>query len=110
MAMTCCTSPGRGPKVRRFRACTARFCSFEADSAGSFFFRASNCGTAQGRLRHRSNSATRVGRDRIGTPRKDENSFDYEPGRGKKLLAREVRAGLESIANTGFAAQHRPAD
>src|ERR1700724_4648926 len=104
MAITCCTSPGRGPKVRRFRACTARFCSFEPASAGLSFFLANNCGTAQARLRHRSNSATRVRLGRIGTPRKDENSFDYEPGWGKKLLPREVRPRAEVVAEQGLQA------
>src|SRR5579864_92769 len=99
MAMTCRTSPGRGPKVRRFRAWTARFCSFESASAGLSFFLASNCGTAQARLRHRSNSATRVRLGRIGTLQKDENSSDYEPGWGEKLLAREVLVGLESLVS-----------
>ena len=42
-------SPGRGPKVRRFSACTARFCSLALASAAlplSFLF-ANSCGTTQ---------------------------------------------------------------
>jgi hypothetical protein len=38
---------------------------------------------------------------RIGTPRKDK-FFDYEPERGKKLLAGEVRPGAEVIVNNDF--------
>src|ERR1700730_5481007 len=97
-------SPGRGPKVRRLSACTARFCSFGPASEALSFFLASNCGTAHARLRHSRNSASlpkldRTKLDLMKTPRQSR-SVDYEPSRGKKLLSGVFPGGLESDCRT----------
>src|SRR5580700_4432580 len=115
IAVTCWTSPGRGPNVSRLSACTARFCSVELASADLSFFLASSCGTATARLRHsrKGASAPNLNRvkldlimlsllmldllrlDLLNTPERTE-SLDYEPSRGEKLLSDVVPEGLES--------------
>src|SRR5277367_4214975 len=83
MAMTCCTSPGRGPKASRLSACTARFCSPAAGDAVVSFFLAricgTICGTTQAKLTHSTIGVSLLRLDLIRTPGKDR-SLDYQPG------------------------------
>src|ERR1700677_890925 len=57
IAITRCTSPGRGPKVRRLRACRARFCSLVPEAGLSGYFFLASRGETAGRLRERRRTA-----------------------------------------------------
>src|SRR3979411_2243625 len=92
MAITCWTSPGRGPKLRRLSACTARFWSSCPDAELASFFFASNDGTLQAKLTKSRETATWIRPHLMKDPpplstRGDEKvavGIDYlQAGRGK---------------------------
>src|SRR5258706_12277923 len=85
--MTCYKSPGRGPKVRRFSACTARFGSLGLEAAFSFFL-ASTCGTIHGRLKQKRIVTNFTRPKRMRTPEERRQTLlIINPDGTKRLLA-----------------------
>src|SRR5258708_3519434 len=109
-------SPGRGPKVMRFSACIARFCSAGPEAGALSFFLASK-GTVQARLRPSRNNANLPKLDFMDAPRrKTQLSIHYEPKWQEKLLSEMVLqyrgsngvARSYSVRKSGCARQSEP--
>src|SRR5215472_1131242 len=97
--MTLSRSPGRGPKVSRFSACSARLRSSIRVPAGVNFLvpRATREGRASAKAETKTAAAYFPGPECIRYPATAEGGpEDLEPGAGKKLLATRLSAlGLQ---------------
>ena len=113
IAMTCWTSPGRGPKVRRLSACTARFCSFgPASRPCPFSWRAVAGPRRPGSDTTETAQASQSGAPKTGSharlPQEQVQTVsDYEPY-GEKVASHDViPGGLESDCRTRASETHR---